>query len=259
MSFDPSKLICFSCDNEHPVISKKPAVILFSDQNFVPTLNCKNGNCINIVRAEDASLLELLDMAIELFGDVTFPEGSIFMFGFASHLCRNGTSLYAMVWTQLVAATSSRWQGIHICPLIPLIASECPGPIVRDISEISMWFDTVYDSDPQGPHEAWMGVIAAMEDSSTGAITLEVMESYKLALPSTLQCKAINSTITFCSNNSRPVTYNGLSKDRCRELLGFCSTVCMLASELALAWRSTLKGQMEKNINPRIQLERKLC
>jgi hypothetical protein len=34
VSFDPSKLICFSCGNERPVILKKPAVILLSDQNF---------------------------------------------------------------------------------------------------------------------------------------------------------------------------------------------------------------------------------
>ncbi len=34
VSFDPSKLICSSCGNECPVIFKKPAVILLSDQNF---------------------------------------------------------------------------------------------------------------------------------------------------------------------------------------------------------------------------------
>jgi hypothetical protein len=42
MSFDPSKLNCFSCGNEHAVITKKPAVVMFSDQNFVSSLNCNN-------------------------------------------------------------------------------------------------------------------------------------------------------------------------------------------------------------------------
>jgi hypothetical protein len=61
--------------------------------------------------------------------------------------------------------------------------------MVMDICELVMWYQTVYNSDPQGMHEAWMDVVAAMEDSSMGATTLEVMESYKIALPSTLQCK----------------------------------------------------------------------
>jgi hypothetical protein len=107
MSFDPSKLNCFCCGNEHPVITKKPAVIMFSDQNFVSSLSCNNENCIHIVRIENASLWELAEMAKEIFGDATFPEGSILLFGSASHLGRNGTTLYARDWAELVAATSN--------------------------------------------------------------------------------------------------------------------------------------------------------
>jgi hypothetical protein len=49
---------------------------------------------------------------------------------------------------------------------------------------------------------------------------LDVMDSYKLALPSTLKTRTLDRTVTFCSNNSHPVTCSGLSKDRCGELLG---------------------------------------
>jgi transcription elongation factor Elf1 len=73
MSFDPSKLNCVSCGNEHAVITKNPTVVIFSDQNLVPTLSCNNGSCINIVRIENASLKELVDMASEIFVDTTFP------------------------------------------------------------------------------------------------------------------------------------------------------------------------------------------
>ncbi len=159
-------------------------------------------------------------MAKEIFGDVTFPEGSILLFGSASHLGRNGTSLYARDWAELVAATSNHWRGVRICPLIPIIAAGCPGSIVREIRELAVWYQNVYDSDPQGMLESWMDVVAALEACSIGATPLEVMETYKVALPSTLQCAAIDSTITFCSNNLCPVTCTGLPKDRCRELLG---------------------------------------
>jgi hypothetical protein len=30
-SFDPAKLICISCDIEHPIVQQNPVVILFSD------------------------------------------------------------------------------------------------------------------------------------------------------------------------------------------------------------------------------------
>ncbi len=39
-SFDPAKLRCISCQNEHSIIHKSPSVLIFSDQNFVPTLSC---------------------------------------------------------------------------------------------------------------------------------------------------------------------------------------------------------------------------
>jgi hypothetical protein len=106
-SFDPGKLVCISCGNEHNVIGKNPIVILFSDQNFTATLDCNNGGCIHIVRMENATLLELLGVAKEIFGDVVFPEGSILMFGTVSYLGRCGTSIYARDWTEVVAYESA--------------------------------------------------------------------------------------------------------------------------------------------------------
>jgi hypothetical protein len=41
-------------------------------------------NTFNIVRLENTTLLELYEIAREIFGNVTFPEGSFFMFGTAS-------------------------------------------------------------------------------------------------------------------------------------------------------------------------------
>jgi hypothetical protein len=143
MSFDPAKLVCISCEKEHNIVTRKPLVVLFSDQNFVPSLPANQEACINIVRVENASLHELFDMACEIFGNATLPEGSIFMYGSASFLGRCGTSLYARSWVEVVARTSSTWRGIRICPLIPLIVSPCPGTLVREIQELSTWFDQV--------------------------------------------------------------------------------------------------------------------
>jgi hypothetical protein len=197
-----------------------PVVDVFSDQNFVPSLSCSNGECINIVRVENESILELADIAQEMFGSVTFPEGSILMFGSGSHLGRSGTSIYARDWSEVVALSTDRWHGIRVCPLIPLLVSECPGTIVREIGEFAIWLESVYDMSPQGLHNVWRGLVAAMENFSTGATTLDTVETYKLVLPSTLHARLLDRPMTFCSNNSRPMTFNGLSKDSCSELLG---------------------------------------
>ncbi len=223
-SFDPAKMMCISCKHEHPVISKKPVVMIFSDQNFVSSLETTNAGCINILRVENASLVELYEIACEVIGDVTLPEGSVLMFGTVSHLARNGISVYARDWTEVVARSSESWLGIRICPLIPLIGSECPGSVIREISELACWLETVYETDPQGLTNAWTGLVAAMESYSMGTTSLEVMETYKQLLPSTLFCGSLDKVVTFCSHNSRPVTFKGLPKDRCCELLSLLLT-----------------------------------
>jgi hypothetical protein len=68
-------------------------------------------------------------------------------------------------------------------------------------------------------HGTWMRLVAAMETCSTGTTSLDVMETYKIVVPSSLHCGKLDNVVTYCSNNSRPVTCNGLPKDSCSELL----------------------------------------
>jgi hypothetical protein len=117
-----------------------------------------------------------------MFGNLNLPEGSVFLFGSASYLGRTGPSIYARDWSEVVALCTSKWRGVRICPLIPLVITECPGTIVRELSELTNWYSNVYDSDPLGFHEVWMQVVTAMEECSTGTTTLDVMDSYKIAL-----------------------------------------------------------------------------
>jgi hypothetical protein len=103
----------------------------------VPTLACSE----NIVRVENANLDELLDIATELFEQTCVPDGSVFAFGSVSHLSRIGTSLYACGWTKLVAAASTRWRSLRICPLFPLIADDCPGSVAWKLTELCVWVE----------------------------------------------------------------------------------------------------------------------
>jgi hypothetical protein len=114
---------------------------------------------------------------------------------------------------------SAIWRGVHICPLIPLVVSECAGSVTREICELSVWLSNVYENDNKGLHETWSSLVEAMENISTGSTRTEIMDSYKVALPSTLTSNNLDTCTTFCSNNSRPITFPGLSKDTCCELL----------------------------------------
>jgi hypothetical protein len=67
--------------------------------------------------------------------------------------------------------------------------------------------------------DAWSAVVEFMESASTGTMTDDTMDSYKIALPSGLSSKGVDSCITFCTNSSRPKTFEALSKNTCCELL----------------------------------------
>jgi hypothetical protein len=197
-SFDPSNLVCVSCGNDHKIISSSPAVLVFSDQNFVPSLTDRKKNCINVTRIENATLAELFDVSKEILEHV-IPEGTVMLFGSISHLARVGRSLYAADWTKLVAGLSGRWRGARICPLIPLIGTDCPGSLSREITKLSVWFSTIYEGSHLGMCDVWAGVVAAVEKFSTGAAPLGSTETYKLPLPSSLNSHSMDMTATFCS------------------------------------------------------------
>jgi hypothetical protein len=68
-SFDPSTLACMSCAKPHNILSKGELdgtpVLVFSDQNFVPTLSGGN-SCVAVARLENGSLEEIADLAVEI-------------------------------------------------------------------------------------------------------------------------------------------------------------------------------------------------
>jgi hypothetical protein len=147
-SFDPSNMVCISCSSEHKIIGGVLFTVAFSDQNFVANIEGENGTCIAVVRLEDASFADLIDLSHELFDNVRVPEGSIFLYGSASYLSRVGTGAYAGDWLSVVSHAEKQWRGIRICPLIPMILSECPGTLAREIAEIAAWLATVYENNP---------------------------------------------------------------------------------------------------------------
>jgi hypothetical protein len=137
-----------------------------------------------------------------------------------------------------------------------LIVSDCPGTIVRELSELSIWLDMVYDGNLQGLQEVWRGLIAAMDNCFTGSVTLDVMESYKILLPGSLDNGMLTKPVTFCSSNSRPMTFTGYRRTDVMSCSVVCSIVPSPAFELVLVPRCISQGQLKKTHHPRISAKK---
>ena len=77
---------CISCPIRHEVMPPrsvthdKPVAFAFSDQNFTASLPSQSGDCLRIIRLENLSLLELADIAFELFEHTQPVVGTVFLF-----------------------------------------------------------------------------------------------------------------------------------------------------------------------------------
>jgi hypothetical protein len=102
-SFDPRNMMCLGCSKTHHILNPvKPSLIIFADQNFTPFLSGGENNCVAVCRLENATLNELVDLAMEVIDRMVLPPGTTLLFGSGSHLFRVGTSQYASDWIMLV-------------------------------------------------------------------------------------------------------------------------------------------------------------
>jgi hypothetical protein len=174
-SFDPATLRCLSCPSIHPILNENsPNVMCFADQNFYAAVPSGSANgCLPIVRLEDASLNDLAGLAIEMLDKNSVQPGSVLLFGSATHLFRSGPSKYAIDWIELRNKLSAKFRGINICPLVPVIFTDCPGWFARDIEVITIWFHNVYNGSILGLLETWAYACGQVQFRSTGSTPLE--------------------------------------------------------------------------------------
>jgi hypothetical protein len=217
VSFDPSTLLCICCKTEHLLFRPNTsAIICFSDQNFVPTLPADNNNCISVVRVENASLKDLVDMSFEIFEYL--PEKTIVCYGSASHLYRVGASLYAQEWVECNSRISGKWRSISAVPLIPIIREDCPGSLMRDLEQLATWIGRVYSADVRGLLDAWRGVLQATKDFCRGTTVTENTEMFKNPMPSSFDSSKLEPHC-YISNTTCPAVLSGLDRKATNNLV----------------------------------------
>jgi hypothetical protein len=220
-SFDPSNLKCVVCSNSHYVLAKgpddSPPIIIFADQNFVPTLT-GGKSCLAIVRLEDASIPELTDLAFEILDKHHPPAGTIFMFGSASHLLNAGTTIYTQEWCNLVSNFSSTYPDSRILPLTPVIREDCPGVVSRQLIELATWYKTVYANDIMGITSVWDTLVSILCKTDEDGLDLGYDEIYSVAMPAFLAPNAPLRNHKFKTNSSHTTTI-GFDSVASKELL----------------------------------------
>jgi hypothetical protein len=80
---------------------------------------------------------------------------------------------------------------------------------MRELRELLVWLDKVYDSNIKEMRDSWLGLVSAMEGGSTGAVSLDTMESHKVALPSSQAFRFNDSMFSNSRSGSNPEIYIG--------------------------------------------------
>jgi hypothetical protein len=66
LSFDPRTLQCLGCSIPHKITDTPNFCLVLADQNYVPFIHDGEGHCIGVVRLENASLADLVDIGFEI-------------------------------------------------------------------------------------------------------------------------------------------------------------------------------------------------
>ncbi len=158
LSFDPSKLSCMSCAKPHNILSKgeldSTPVLVFSDQNFVPTLSGGN-SCIAIARLENGSLEEIADLALEILERHPIPPGTVMVLGSVTHLQNIGTTLFATGWCDMVEKLRTKLRNMKVIPGIPILRDDGPSLLGKQLVELTHRFRVVYEKNTLGCHPVW--------------------------------------------------------------------------------------------------------
>ncbi len=126
-------------------------------QSFPPLVEGGGGagkNCPKIVRIEDGSLGEIVDLALEIFPK-GIPDNSVILLGPGTHLLRTGSSGFSKTCVETSGRLVRLCSTAQICPLPPVLSGLNPGRIFWSIVDLRSWVSNYFRSDTRGLAELW--------------------------------------------------------------------------------------------------------
>jgi hypothetical protein len=176
------------------------------------------GNCIPIVRGENFSLNDLVDLAGEILYKKALLPGSTLLFRSGYHLLKVGGSCYTVDWIHLLNRATQRWQNTNICPLIPICRTDCPGGMIRDIEVLASWLSRVYANSTSGLLDTWRLLLQFTEDNLMRPEPAPPCEILKALIPTAFSISSIQPH-TFAFSGALPTVMRGLDRSATGALL----------------------------------------
>jgi hypothetical protein len=206
LSFDPATMVCVCCPVPHSVLPKDGSGLSFlvGDQNFTSTL-CGGTSCLPVIRVEDSTLDELVSICMEILDRQTIPAGTLFLISSISYLSRVGTTRYCSDWLSARDRVISRWRQAKMGPLPPIIRCDTPSTVGRQLMELVVWFDIVYNHLTEYPKDAWHILIKHIGTTDETGLDLMHQEKYTVAIPVSLTDRTLTN-IWFSFSSSHTVT-----------------------------------------------------
>jgi len=197
-------------------------------------------NCVRIVRVEDGSLGEIVELALEMFPK-GIPGNSVVLLGSGTHLLRVGSSGYSRAWVESSGRLSKLGLSVQVCPLPPILSGPNPGRIFRYIGEVRCWVSKFFGSDVRGLEEVWDLTLSQLSKNASPCTPLSSLNSYTVLFPADTSCGNL-VPITFSSASSCPDSVFGPS--------------CKAVEELLLAISQVLNRDFQSNLASELNLPR---
>jgi hypothetical protein len=130
----------------------------------------------------------------------------------------------------------TRFKNVNVCPLTPVIRSDCSGTVVRDLEIFSTWLHKVYANNMRGLLDTWSAITHYAQQSATGSIPLAIEDTQKILLLANLVTPLLGPTYFrfFCST---PVALTGMTSSSW-SLFASSSQPCSVIFRLLSARRS---------------------
>jgi hypothetical protein len=151
-SFNPSTLICTSCQGGHQVLRRtveggdvgmdNPPVFILSDQNFPSMVPAEGeGECLKVILIENCALADLVEVFLGLTRGFDMPAGAVVLMSSASHAAAVSTADYASDFVRAWGALRGAFAGaVTVLYGVPfLLGGTENSAALRAIAEIEHW------------------------------------------------------------------------------------------------------------------------
>ena len=153
-SYDTAEMVCVTCSLKpgHKLLSRTrtnadplyncPSVFILADQSFPANLPTGgDGECLRILRLEDASLSDLTDILLESLKPFAVPAGSVILIHSLSHMASVGPAAYAEDLVRARQRICGTYRtGISVLHGLPMPQGGCSDPdVVNDLTAVACW------------------------------------------------------------------------------------------------------------------------